>query len=314
MKKQKLIILVGLPASGKTSYAREYTKTHPDTVVVSSDRVREDLKDLKISYTDERVVYQELQHRVSKSLRYGKSVIVNATNLKVKYREPYIYLARKINKEIVIEAHVLLADIDECAETDKIKKNLGLDFLRKCMGEFQMPLGSEGYDEIVYKFVSEKSASNEKEMPVNFFTALLQRGEFNGLNTFNLGQAASIVVEEKGFDKETQIATFFALLGKCITQMQEFSQLGAYFMLCHLYARKNVISQEQELKRWKKVIKLINYFSVYANWGKRYNKLFTGQEKKELQIIYDTIHEIKTQEQIVQIFNDYYNKVKTNET
>ena len=166
LKKQKLIILVGLPAAGKTKYAKEYIKKNDNTVIVSSDRIREDMAELKINCNDERAIYQEMQHRVKKSLSYGKNVIVNATNLKIKYREPYIHLARKINKDVVVEAHVILTDIDECAETDKIKKQLGLGFLKKCMGEFQMPLYREGYSNIFYHFTSTKAITLEEEMPV----------------------------------------------------------------------------------------------------------------------------------------------------
>lgn len=306
MKKQKLIILVGLPASGKTKYAQEYTKTHADTVIVSTDKIRNDMKELGVLNEDERNVYIEMQHRVKKSLSYGKSVIVNATNLKMKYREPYIYLAKRINPDIVIEAHLILADIDECAETDKIKKQLGLDFLKKCMGEFQLPVAEEGYSQIVYYFNSPKCISQEKEVPVNYFTSLLQRGEFNGMNTFNLSQAISISLEQQGFDKIVQIAGFFALLGKCITKSQEFGQLGAYFILCHLFARPKVVKNEEEKNRWLEVSKLVNYFSFYANWSKRYNKIFPSTTKQALRAIYDTMHSIKDSDEIMKILKEYY--------
>ncbi len=306
MQKQKLIILIGLPASGKTKYAQEYSKTHPNTVIVSTDRVREDKEALGLDIKDERTIYEEMQHRVRKSLKFGKNVIVNATNLKVRYRQPYIYLAKKFNPDLEIEAHVILADIDECAEADKIKKRLGLDFLRKCMGEFQLPLESEGFNKIEYHFVSTKAISQEKEMPVVFFSALMTKGYFNGMNAYNVGQAISIIAEKQGYDKDVQIASFFALLGKSLTNMQEFGQLAAYFILCHLFARPQVVKKQEELDRWLKVCMLINYFSLYANWGKRWNKIFNKQERKELKAIYDNIHSVKSEDEAVRIIQDYY--------
>ena len=36
----ELIMLVGLPASGKSTWAKEYSETHPDYIVHSSDNQR----------------------------------------------------------------------------------------------------------------------------------------------------------------------------------------------------------------------------------------------------------------------------------
>lgn len=39
----ELIMLVGLPASGKSTWAKEYSETHPDYIVHSSDKLREEM-------------------------------------------------------------------------------------------------------------------------------------------------------------------------------------------------------------------------------------------------------------------------------
>lgn len=39
----ELIMLVGLPASGKSTWAKEYSETHPDYIVHSSDKLREEI-------------------------------------------------------------------------------------------------------------------------------------------------------------------------------------------------------------------------------------------------------------------------------
>ena len=40
MFKRKLIILTGLPASGKSTFAKQYIQEHPDTKIVSRDEIR----------------------------------------------------------------------------------------------------------------------------------------------------------------------------------------------------------------------------------------------------------------------------------
>lgn len=270
MKKQKLIILVGLPAVGKTKYAKEYIRKNPNTVIVSSDKVRDDMTALNIDIADQRKIYDEMHYRVKKSLSFGKDVIVNATNLKIKYREPYIRIGRKI-PNLSIEAHVIVGDIDDCAQSDKVKKQLGLDFLKKSMGEFQIPLKAEGYDDIKYIFTSKQVKSNEKEMPAAYFASVIGSG---GQDLVDYAQAASILLEWEGYNKDIQIAGFLAPMGKVMTKGQEFPQYCAYFILCHLLAREGIPREIRD--KWLGIITTLNYVSVCDNWSDRYEKYFQG--------------------------------------
>lgn len=43
MERPKLIILCGIPGSGKTCYAERYIKANPDTIHLSSDAIRKEL-------------------------------------------------------------------------------------------------------------------------------------------------------------------------------------------------------------------------------------------------------------------------------
>lgn len=273
MRRQKLIILAGLPAVGKTKYAKEYIRQHPNTVIVSSDRVSEDMATLKIDTQDKRKIYEEMRYRVKKSLSYGKDVIVNATNLKIKYREPYIKIGKKF-PNLDIEAHVIVGDLDDCAASDKVKKQLGLDFLKKSMGEFQIPLMKEGFSSIKYEFVSEKAKSSEKEMPEEFFVRLLANG---GQELVAYAQAVSILLEWAGEPREVQMAGFLAPMGMIMTKGQEFPQYCAYFLLCHLEARANIPKDKRE--EWIRIITLINYLSVCDNWSPKYDALLEDSEQ-----------------------------------
>lgn len=287
MKRQKLIILVGLPAVGKTKYAKEYIRQHPNTVIVSSDRVNEDMAALKIDTQDKRKIYEEMHYRVKKSLSFGKDVIVNATNLKIKYREPYIKIGKKF-PNLDIEAHVIVGDLDDCAASDKVRKQLGLDFLKKSMGEFQIPLEKEGFSSIKYVFVSEKAKSSEKEMPEEFFIRLIASG---GQDLVSYAQAVSILLEWAGEPREVQIAGFLAPMGMVMTKSQEFAQYCAYFLLCHLEARENIPRNKRE--EWIRIITMINYLSVCDNWSPKYDTLLT--DSQQIKNIHKALQEAKNE-------------------
>ena len=83
----KFIMLVGLPAAGKDTWAREYIKKHPNTVIHSSDDIREELYGDASCQNNPEKVFEIMAARTIKSLQEGKDVIYNATNLKYKKRK-----------------------------------------------------------------------------------------------------------------------------------------------------------------------------------------------------------------------------------
>lgn len=114
MKKGNLIILCGVPGSGKSTFAEEYKKNHPGTEVISSDGIREEVfGDAALQYTEEiakeqfqkqhitpdpenmdtemrRVcntyIFGIMEDRVKKCLQDGMDVIYDATSLTAKSR------------------------------------------------------------------------------------------------------------------------------------------------------------------------------------------------------------------------------------
>jgi len=82
---QELVVTVGLPASGKTTWAVEFIKTHPEYVNVNRDDIRLMLQGRdrynKFSKWRENTVSEIARHSVIAALQNGKSVIVSDTNL-----------------------------------------------------------------------------------------------------------------------------------------------------------------------------------------------------------------------------------------
>lgn len=77
-----LILLVGIPGCGKSTWAARYVCECPDTRVVSTDEVRKDLTgsvDCKSCLTP--FVYEEARRRAKEYLEQGHDVIIDSTNV-----------------------------------------------------------------------------------------------------------------------------------------------------------------------------------------------------------------------------------------
>ena len=80
MSKQKIIFLKGLPASGKSTWSKQYCIDNPDFVRINKDEIRELLGNPKWSSKFETEVVR-IQREIGKSLSsLGKSLIIDDTN------------------------------------------------------------------------------------------------------------------------------------------------------------------------------------------------------------------------------------------
>ena len=91
----EFIMLVGLPASGKSAYAKGLKKGYH---IHSSDEIRKELTgDEKTQVVNEKV-FQVLHKRIKSDLEQGISCIYDATNMSMKRRISFL---KEINKKII---------------------------------------------------------------------------------------------------------------------------------------------------------------------------------------------------------------------
>ena len=84
MKTIKLLVLVGIPGSGKSTYARKLVKGSSDKwVIVNRDDIRDMLGDYWIP-SRENLVTDIEDDMIQESLRHGYNVIIDATNINPK--------------------------------------------------------------------------------------------------------------------------------------------------------------------------------------------------------------------------------------
>jgi len=145
MDRVKLILLVGIPGSGKSTYAVKYMEDHR-VYRLSSDDIRRQLYGDESIQGDPHEVFSFMQERAIAALNMGTDVVYDATNITRKDRASIISLCPKF---VQIEAHVIWAPIETCIERDAARKRtVGKAVIDKMLKRFQPVYYDEGIDVI----------------------------------------------------------------------------------------------------------------------------------------------------------------------
>ena len=146
MNRPTLILLIGPPGAGKTTYAEKYISKHNNTVLLSSDKIRKELWGDEATQGDNNEVFYKMQTRAVDGLNFGYDVIYDATNMTRKDRAGIISACPKFAR---IEAHIIWAPIESCIERDAARKRtVGKEVIDRMLKRFQVPYYDEGIDEI----------------------------------------------------------------------------------------------------------------------------------------------------------------------
>lgn len=146
MNRPTLILLIGPPGAGKTTYAEKYISQHANTVLLSSDKIRKEMWGNEAIQGDNNEIFGRMQTRTVDSLNFGYDVIYDATNMIRKDRARIIATCPKFAR---IEAHIIWAPIETCIERDAARKRtVGKEVIDRMLKHFQAPYYDEGIDEI----------------------------------------------------------------------------------------------------------------------------------------------------------------------
>lgn len=133
-----LLMLKGLPASGKSSYARSLT----NYVRVNKDDLRAMLNDGKWSKSNENFVLTVRDFIVSQALSYGKNVVVDDTNFAPFHEKRLRELAKEHNAKF--EVKFFDVPLAECIERDLKRPNsVGENVIRGMYNKYLRPRVSE---------------------------------------------------------------------------------------------------------------------------------------------------------------------------
>ena len=235
--KPTFTMLIGLPASGKSTWAKEHMDE--DSRWLSSDYIRDELFGKRDTSPEENVkVFGKLHVRTMKHLLKGRNVIYDATNINKKSRINYL---KRLNSDLAGEKCYkkciwFLTDYELCCVRNKEREEREVvpDYKLKSMyHKFQPPHISEGWDEI--KIIVD--APLEKYNGADMFKEAKKFEQHNPHHTLTLGEhlfKTASYIEEKDGCIALKWAAILHDVGKMKTQTK--GEDG----VCHYYNHENV--------------------------------------------------------------------------
>lgn len=118
----KIIFLKGIPASGKSTWSKDFVAKDPSYVRVNKDELRILLGSKERPCRNEKKVIARRDEIIIESLRNGKNVIVDDTNLnpfhEIRVREIASQLEIELDKRIEFEVKWFRISLEEAIERD----------------------------------------------------------------------------------------------------------------------------------------------------------------------------------------------------
>ncbi len=148
----KLFMMIGIPASGKTSLAEQIAKSE-GAEIVSSDSIRKELYGDESIQGDSNKVFRILQDRVVKGLNANKNMIYDATNISYKTRMAFLQRIRKLEVEKI--AIMVATPYEQCLiRNSQRERQVPEEVIKRMYFNFYVPQYFEGWDDIQIKYTN----------------------------------------------------------------------------------------------------------------------------------------------------------------
>jgi protein phosphatase len=140
--------MVGAPASGKSTWAKEFAQKS-NAVLVSTDSIRAEIGTGEGDQTVSYAAFCVARRRVEQALSTGKNAIIDATSVNKKARKDWIDLAKKHDAYTVAVAFEVPRD--ELYRRDaQRERHVGKEIIDKFSDKYQRPDNTE-VDKVIVK-------------------------------------------------------------------------------------------------------------------------------------------------------------------
>ena len=252
-----LNIIIGIPGSGKSNYAKKYLLTN-NSVYLSSDDIRVELYGFE-DQTHNDVVFETMKKRTLNALKEGKDVIYDATNLNKKRRSGIINEAHKLDAQV--DAYLCCTPINIILERNitRAERQLPWDKLVQMIQSIEPPMYYEGFDNIYlidggmyndvydYNFLIKECSGYNQDNPHHYETleehikAVTKKAEDLG-ETLKLRNDAEILRQAARYHDFGKLYTKSFNDKKGHYVYYGHDKVSTYLYLCHI-RKQNIIDE-----------------------------------------------------------------------
>ena len=136
MKNKKILLLCGIPASGKSSWTIKYLKENPSWISISRDSFRFMLRNEPIlDPKGEKFVTEMVEQAIVRAIKVKYNVIVDQTNVNLKYLNKMVEFCEKLGD---VEFKIFDITLEVAIERDKNReRSVGEEVIRRMYENFQ---------------------------------------------------------------------------------------------------------------------------------------------------------------------------------
>lgn len=283
MNKPKLYIMTGLSGSGKSTIAQKLAEENPNTVIVSSDAIREELTGKVEDQTENEEVFKIFHNRIRKNLENKKNVIADATNITMKSRRAIMTKVNGLDVEKI--CYLIPKPYEQCKVDNKNRLHpVSDEVLDKQIMRFQVPFKEEGWTHIIIPYLC-------IDYPPNLLPTMKGFNQKSPYHTMDLYHhctyTAKLFDKRYGYPLRFITGAIWHDLGKIYTQTFDEEGIAHYFQH-HSIGAYHFMTAMQNLDTdfLLDACFLINYHIMPFNWtsdeaNKRWKRRF-GEYKYQM--------------------------------
>lgn len=265
MNNPTLWVMVGLSGSGKLSVAKEIAENNPNTVIVSLNKICEELTGDYGNQENNEEVCKVFRKRIREALENNMNVIADTTNITMMSRRAIIENIKGIECRKIV--YLIPKPFEQC-KIDNLNRQHPVpeEVLEEQLRKFQIPFMEKGFEEGIIHYIHNK----------NRLDALKMFDNMEGFNQQNPHHASTLADHCKnahelfsryGYPSKYNLAALFHDYGKLYCKELDDDGIARFYghdSICSYMILENF--EEIFYKDVADMCFLINYHMMPFNW------------------------------------------------